>query len=407
MVANNVLFSKEIDYTISDADLGPSAVERIVPFQVRLVFTPPDANHPQAEILSNEYSVFVRRQADGGSTVNSGVNLVFVVDEPSSTVAVGNLVKFRLKVATGKYALLGDSFVVQKELYDANGNKIGSAEPAALFGIPYLPTGSTSEDLTQSYALKQEDVDAGHIRFFYRWVIQDHHLFNVDGTAADLNDDFEHVFAREHIMGDLPTATATPTTRVTPTPTPRPRVTLVGSTNAVRVTRVSTNRILFDLTRGQDFNMDIGFIAADGTRGYSRFGYIRDASLGQTYAVVNRESDDRVVRIWIAPDSAERYQVPWDEVNDFWTFPQSIVNAIPLDEMHPADNQLVDFHGDYYVFTAGAWRHIPDIGTFQARNFYWCDMTSADTGWLSRVRIGRPLQSSGTAEIPNYPNCRE
>ena len=153
--------------------------------------------------------------------------------------------------------------------------------------------------------------------------------------------------------------------------------------------------------------MNIGYIAPDGSRGFNRNGYIRDEGLGQTDGVVVRESDNRVVRVWIAPDSAERYQVPWQDVLDFWTFSQSIVNAIPLDEMHPAENQLVDSNGDYYVFTAGAWRHIPDIPTFQARNFYWCDMTSADTGWRGRVRIGRPLQSSGTMEIPGYPNCRE
>ena len=183
--------------------------------------------------------------------------------------------------------------------------------------------------------------------------------------------------------------------------------TLVGRTSEARVTRVSNNRIHFDLTRGQDFNMFIGFIAADGTRGFHRNGYIRDESLGQTYAVVNRESDNRVVRIWIAPDSAERYQVPWQSVLDFYTFPQSIVNTIPLDEFYPADNQLVDVAGNFYVFTEGAWRHIPDIPTFQSRNYYWCDITSADANFLSRVRVGRPLQPSGTAEIPNYPNCRE
>lgn len=406
LVAIDPLFSKEIEYTIADADLG-SAVERIVPFQVRLVFTPPDNNHPQAEILSNEYSVFVRRQA-GASTVSSGVNLVFVVDEPSST-AVGEQVRFRLKVATGKYALLGDSFVVQKELYDASGNKIGSAEPAALFGIPYLPTGSTSEDLSQAYSLKQEDVDAGHIRFFYRWVVQDHHLFNVDGTPADLNDDFEHVFTREHIMGDVPTATPTPTsptTRVTPTATPIPNQ-LVGATGAVRVTRQGSNRIFFNLTQGQDFSMPIGVIAPNGTRSFHRSGYVRDESLGQTYAVVLRVSDNRVVRVWISPDDPIVDDIPWPEVLEFYNFHRNIVDAIPLDEMHPAPNQLVDAGGRFYVFYAGEWRHIPDIPTFQARNFYWCDMTSADANWLSRVSIGRPLQSSGGTDDPNYPNCRE
>ena len=99
--------------------------------------------------------------------------------------------------------------------------------------------------------------------------------------------------------------------------------------------------------------------------------------------------------------------MPWQDVLDFWTFPQSVVNAIPLDDLHPADEQLVDVGGMFYVFTAGAWRHIPDIPTFQARGYFWCDITSADANFLSRVRVGRPLQSSGTAEIANYPNCRE
>ena len=153
--------------------------------------------------------------------------------------------------------------------------------------------------------------------------------------------------------------------------------------------------------------MNIGYIAPDGSRGYHRNGYLRDASLGQTYAVVLRESDNRVVRVWIAPDSPERFQVPWQEVLEFWTFPRSIVDAIPLDHLHPAPNQLVDVSGNYYVFYAGAWRHIPDIPTFQHRGYFWCDITSADANFLRRVAVGRALAPSGTPEDPNYPTCRE
>jgi hypothetical protein len=312
-------------------------------------------------------------------------------------------------VSTGKYALLGNTFIVNKQLYDADGDEMGSAEPIALFGIPYLQTGSVSDEQSQLYTLKREDIDAGNVRFFYRWEVEDSHLFKDDGNIADLKEDYVQVFVDEYYLRTVikSTPTTTATTRPTATPTPRPNP-VVGISSAVKITRTGNNRIFFDLrARGQDFSMPIGFLAPDGTRGFQRNGYIRDESLGQTYAVVNRESDDKVVRVWIAPDSPERYKVPWDEVIEFYTFRPNIVNAIPLDETHPAEKQIVKVGIDWYVYLANAWRHIPDIPTFQARGYYWCDVTSADIGFLSRVRTGRALQSSGTDEVAGYPSCRE
>ena len=70
-------------------------------------------------------------------------------------------------------------------------------------------------------------------------------------------------------------------------------------------------------------------------------GYVRDDSLGQTYAVLRRESDGEIVRRWIAPDSPLALIVPWDDVNSKYTFPVLVIVTIPLDEKRPHPNQLV------------------------------------------------------------------
>ena len=161
--------------------------------------------------------------------------------------------------------------------------------------------------------------------------------------------------------------------------------------------------------------LTLGWIAANGDREYHPNGFIRqavgDGSGGQTYAVVRREFGNRgVVRIWVSPESPQRDRIHWPTVNTLYTVPVDVLREIPLDSMHPAENQLVrrfDPGGDgrIYVFRNGAWRWIPDIPTFEAEGFFWCDVTAADSGFFRRATIGTALAASGTATDPNYPNC--
>ena len=64
-------------------------------------------------------------------------------------------------------------------------------------------------------------------------------------------------------------------------------------------------------------------------------GVIRDKTLGQTYLIVRRESDGRIVRRWVPPYSPLVYQIPWPIVNTQFTVPVGVVAAIPLDDQCP------------------------------------------------------------------------
>ena len=62
-------------------------------------------------------------------------------------------------------------------------------------------------------------------------------------------------------------------------------------------------------------------------------GYIRDNDLGQTYAVVTRESDGAVVRVWISSMSPHVGDIDWAATSwHFYNHPVDVVNAIPLDQ---------------------------------------------------------------------------
>ena len=52
------------------------------------------------------------------------------------------------------------------------------------------------------------------------------------------------------------------------------------------------------------------------------------------------------------------------------------------------------------------WRHVPDLGTFQARGYYWCNVTAADAGFFDRITLGLPYPSSGVPSRSNYPVCQ-
>ncbi len=178
--------------------------------------------------------------------------------------------------------------------------------------------------------------------------------------------------------------------------------------DAATVDQGPGNRIDVTLADGTEFSLFAGYVAADGvTRSYHRSGYIRDNDLGQTYAVVKRDVDGMVVRVWIPAGSDYVNEVPWANVLANFTFDTMVVEAIPLDEMYPSDNQLVRNTNDdrIYVYVGGEWRWIPDIPTFQAWGFYWCNITAADAGFFDRVMTGNPLPRSGTQDDPNYPVC--
>jgi hypothetical protein len=195
---------------------------------------------------------------------------------------------------------------------------------------------------------------------------------------------------------------------VTPEPEPEatPDTNVVGMTDSATVTRGEGNVIHIDPISGPEFSLSLGILGSDGTLIPDANGYIRDNDLGQTYAVVTRESDGAVVRVWISSMSPHVGEIDWAAVLAFYNHPVDVVNAIPLDSTTPSPSQLVDAGGTWYVYLAGAWRHIPDIPTFQSRGYYYCDLTTASADWADNVDLGQALPSVGGMEQVGYPSCR-
>ena len=162
---------------------------------------------------------------------------------------------------------------------------------------------------------------------------------------------------------------------------------------------------------GVEVEVGVGWISQDGQR-IIAIGFVRDGDLGQTYAVVRREGDGQVVRRWIAPDSPLVYAVPWASVNTQYTFPVGVILAIPLDDQYPPPNMLTRrFDGGddrilAYDAGLGQWRHVPDLATFQALGFYWCNVTAADAGFFSRITLGPPYPTSNIPARSDYPVCQ-
>ena len=195
-----------------------------------------------------------------------------------------------------------------------------------------------------------------------------------------------------------------------PAPTRSP---IIGSTAAATAVELAGD--LMVLRRhdepGVEVEVGIGWISRDG-HPIIVIGFVRDGDLGQTYAVVRREGDGQVVRRWIAPDSPLVYAVPWEIVNTQYTFPVGVIAAIPLDEQYPAPNMLTRrFDGGddrilAYDAGLGQWRHVPDPATFQARGYYWCNVTAADAGFFERVTLGPPYPASDVPARADYPVCQ-
>ena len=404
---NNTFWTKDITYIVPQSDLG-SATRRVVPIQFQLSYVPEDSDgsnpHSSVTVKSERILVVVVKTGASSSTGSSGVTVDDTMKPPAS-LAAGNKVEFTLQMVTGKYALRSTRTVhIRKQLYDAAGEEIGGLVRATTLQLRPLKTEATGPTVTGTYTLTTKDAEAATIEFSYEFVIEDSHLRDVDGNLPeDLDSDFSEPFKNKWVIG----LAATPTP--VPSPTPNPRV---GSTSAATVTRTSGNVIHVNRVFGRDLFLTAGFLAPDGSRAFHQRGFIRDEDQNQTYAVVIREADDRVVRIWVSPDSPERLNVPWGTVNQNYTVPTDVILAIPLDETRPAENQLVrrfDFGGQgrIYVYRHGRWQWIPDIPTFEANGFYWCDVTAADADFFNRARalIGSPLPRSGGTQDPNYPVC--
>ena len=192
---------------------------------------------------------------------------------------------------------------------------------------------------------------------------------------------------------------------------------LIGQSSSTSAYELADNRVLLRIHNPDDpdnpigVEVGIGSINAAGTE-IVPVGYVRDDSLGQTYAVLRREFDGKIVRRWIAPDSPLALIVPWDIVNSQYTFPVAVIVTIPLDERWPHPNQLARRFdgGDDRILSYDAnllqWRHVPDLATFQSLGFYWCDVTAADTAFFERINLGTPYPVSSAPARSDYPSCR-
>ena len=196
-----------------------------------------------------------------------------------------------------------------------------------------------------------------------------------------------------------PTVTVTQTQTVTRTKTVEVAVpastNVIGGSTIAMATEVDGRVLITRHDGGPSLVVDIG-------------GFIRDESFGQTYQVVRR-ADGRIVRQWVSPNSPLVYQINWAVVTSQFTVPVGVVGAIPLDDQVGSPGQLVRRFdgGDDRIFSyeMGQWRHVPNIPTFQALGYYWCDVTAADAEFFNRITIGPAHPSTGMSARSDYPNC--
>ena len=187
----------------------------------------------------------------------------------------------------------------------------------------------------------------------------------------------------------------------------------VGATGAARAMELPGDRLLIERLDqpGASIELAIGSISADG-RTVGIGGVVRDETLGQTYIIVRRQSDGRIVRRWVPPDSPLVAQIPWAIVNVRYTVPVGVVAVVPLDDQLPESNQLVRrFEGNddrIFAYDADArqWRHVPDVATFQGLGFYWCNVNAADAAFFARITPGPPYPTSQTPARSDYRNCQ-
>lgn len=403
------IVAKTVKYTVQPTDLA-GASRRTALIQFSLTFAPGHtggSDHEEIVFKSNKVPVVVTQKRQTASDETSEVNLIMEMASPSR-FAKDQKVTFTLTVTTGKYWLFRSKPVrIRKQLYAADGGKVGGATTAKSIIIRPLKTEAQVSLSPVTYKLTEKDVAAARVEFSYEISITEDDLRDDDGNATDHESDFQETFTWSRSIGPA----------VTPTPvvTPTPAVTVITTSRYATITETSRNVIHIDRhDGGQDFSLTLGSLSINGAHVFHLRGYIRDDSLtrgGQTYAVVRREADNEIVRMWISPESPDRLRVPWAVVNRApYTVPTHVLSAIKLDETRPVENQLarrfdVLSDGRIFVYRNNAWHWIPDIPTFQANGFYWCDVMAADAAFFSRALIGEPLEPSGGASNPNYPNC--
>ena len=312
--------------------------------------------------VTTTYTVMVNR----GAAPEVIEDMVPVFSPASASVSLpagGGDVSHQVPAATG-----GDGNLV----YTSN-----AAAPLSFDASTRMVSGTVTASATVVVTATDEDGDSGT----YTLVIS----VPVPGPATTVT-----------VPG--PTVTRTVTRTVTETvEVPAPPNVIGGSMSAMAA--LVDGRVL--ITRhdgGPSLVIDIG-------------GFIRDASLGQTYQVVQR-MDGMIVRQWVSPNSPLVYQIPWSIVNTQFTVPVGVIMAIPLDDQSGSEGQLVrrfDGSGDDRIFSyagMGQWRHVPDIATFQQLGFYWCDVTAADSAFFDRVNVGPPHPASmDMSTRDDYPSC--
>ena len=192
---------------------------------------------------------------------------------------------------------------------------------------------------------------------------------------------------------------------------PLPRI--IGQNEAATAYELPGERVVLHHhdSPASSVTISVGQLAPDGTL-LATGGFVRDADLGQTYAVVRRAADGLIVRRWVAAADPLVYAIPWEHVNAQYTLPLAVLATLPLDDRHPTPHQLARrFDGTddrvwAYDAELGQWVHVPDLATFQARGYYWCDVTGADAAFFDRINQGRPYPASSAPAQPDYPSCR-
>ncbi|MDE2931908.1 MAG: hypothetical protein OXQ27_13455 [Chloroflexota bacterium] len=401
--ANPVGTIAEFTYTVLSGELG-SAKQRNIPVQFELVIiggldaggdnphainadSTGDGDNDALVIKSNTVNVLVTKDpgtGDGASQVTLNVSMA----RPDE-IAAGEKVKFTVSTETGKYGFGPKPLIISKQLYDDDGDKDGGMVAVAVFTLADLQSNSVSAEASKEYTLVQDDIDASKVEFSYALEI----------AAADLDGEPANYATDKTQKGTFNLAPPAPV--ATPSPylymTDAAKVEEIGGGTAIVVTRLDTMTTT---------TLTLGTLSGGGALLPRDSGYIRDESRGQTYAVVRRASDNMVVRVWISSNSEWVPHVPWANVIAFYNVPAAVLNAIPLDDSMPEVDQLVDVGGDYYVYRDRAWRHIPNLSTFRAEGFYWCDLTTAHSGHAAASSTATPLPSKVGPPTEGYPACR-
>jgi hypothetical protein len=449
---DNPIKTAEVTYEIASTDLG-AAVERTADLVWTFTLETPvttdgdDTESHAVTVGTNDTATgsaevtLIKRP--GGDAEVVGVDLDFSGTTEPETLAKGEKVTFKLVVSTGDtYSLRAitesnwKSLVVVRQLFDADGEEVGNAIPSAVFTIPSLKTGSTSdvlESAPKTHALQTAEVDeiadGGKLVFSYTLTVNETDILKAgnvvdidkddkvgetssgDVTAANVNVtnyDFGDLTGYDKVAdleGDILTLEMAAEVEAEPEATAD---TTVGSNDAATVEDAGS-LIHIAFADGTERSIGVGALTTTGEILPSPNGFIRDDEYGQTYAVVRRASDSMIVRAWISSSNAGLVgdASAWTIVVNSYTFSEDVVNAIPLDGMHPADQQLVWVSGLHiYVSLAGEWWRIPDIPTFESYSYYWCDVTTADDRFEAFVADAPVLPSVGGTPTPGYPGCR-